>query len=77
MDAPEDKDIKLQKASEDLLSELQHTLPRFLWKSITPQPGASKSRSHIARSLVGYRTTDNLINLVRTVPRVPLFPRRA
>ncbi|SLM39571.1 Tubulin-specific chaperone D, C-terminal [Lasallia pustulata] len=71
MDAPEDKDIKLQKASGDLLSELQHTLPGFLWKSITPQAGAAKSRSHIARSLVGYRTTDNLINLLEPFQEWP------
>lgn len=62
MDAPDERDIKLQRASENLLSELKSRLPNFLNKKKTPRP--NEHQTQIVRRRVGRRDTDSLIQLV-------------
>jgi hypothetical protein len=58
MDAPEDdQDVKLQRASDELLADLQHSLDPFLWK-------ATPSGKRKIRRRVRVRETDRLISLV-------------
>ena len=58
MDAPEDdQDVKLQRASHELLADLQTSLDPFLWK-LTP---LGKKR---IRRRVRVRETDRLVALV-------------
>lgn len=59
MDAPLDRDIKLQKASADLLADLHRSLPDFLRKARKPS-----ERSGRVRTRVRERETVRLINLV-------------
>lgn len=65
MDAPEDAELHLQRASADLLSEFSLLLPRFLWP--TPKVGQQnegKEGPLFARKVVKERSTEQLINLV-------------
>jgi hypothetical protein len=58
MDAPEeDQEVKLQRASQDLLADLQQSLDPFLWKTT-----ASGKRK--IRRMVRVRETDRLVALV-------------
>ena len=60
MDAPQDRDVKLQRESGDLIRELQTKLPPLLWKSHAGNP--SRPRPHRwAKS----SKTDKLASLVR------------
>ncbi len=65
MDAPEDGDIKLQRASADLLTEFETRLPVFLRKPTPPAvdkqslPATSPVRRTVRRG-----DTDRLIQLV-------------
>ncbi len=66
MDSAEDEqDLKLQRASADLLAELQSALRPFLWKKV-PSGGTRIRRRVTARE------TDRLIALVK-----PLCPFHA
>ena len=38
MDAPDDRDIKVQRASGDLIKEFAERLPVLLWKSTEGKP---------------------------------------
>ena len=60
MDALEDKDLVLQRASADLLSELHFSIPRLLFKT----SGASTKRE--LRSEISYVATAHLIRLVHS-----------
>lgn len=65
MDAPEDAELHLQRASADLLSEFSSSLPRFLW--LTPKVGQQSEGEQgplFARKVVKERSTEQLINLV-------------
>jgi hypothetical protein len=58
MDAPEDdQDVKLQRASHELLADLQASLDPFLWKS-------TRSGKRKIRRRVRVRETDRLVALV-------------
>lgn len=58
MDAPEDdRDIKLQRVSADLLADLDSSLKPFLWK--TTSSGSAKVRRRVR-----VRATDRLVVLV-------------
>jgi tubulin-specific chaperone D len=56
MDAPEDRDLKLQKASGDLLLQFRNGLPDLLY-SVPDTPEA-------VRPTVDRRKVDRLISLV-------------
>ena len=58
MDAAEDKDIALQRASADLLSELLFSVPRFLCKSYGQNPQPQLRRT------ISYPAVTHLIRLV-------------
>ena len=62
MDAPEERDIKLQRASDSLLAELKSRLPTFLGNKTTPPDGG---KCQMVRRRAGRSDTDSLINLVR------------
>lgn len=55
--AEEDKDLYLQRASSDLLADLERSLPGFLWKTT----GSSKTR---IRRRVRARDCERLVSLV-------------
>lgn len=59
MDAAEDRDLKLQRASSDLVTEFSAKLPTLLWKS---QPGTPL---HTPRKWAPVSKTEKLIALVR------------
>ncbi len=65
MDAAEDKDIRLQRASEDLLSEFQGRLPTFLWRVPPAKQRQAVPILHRPRRTVRQADTDRLIKLVR------------
>ena len=59
MDAAEDRDVKLQRASSDLVSEFSAKLPSLLWKSQngdaphrTPRKWTQESKAEKLVSLV-------------------------
>ena len=64
MDTTGDEDLKLQRASADLIAELQRSLPRFLYKSIPAESGHRSAGSSRVRGLVRETKTDQLIKLV-------------
>lgn len=61
-----DEDLKLQRASADLIAELQISLPHFLYKSISAQSASSPAARASVRRLVRANKTDQLIKLVGT-----------
>lgn len=62
MDAPDDRDVKLQRASADLLAEFESFLPRFLWTSVVDDKAVPSPR--VVRKLVNEGRTKRLITLV-------------
>lgn len=60
MDAPQDRDVQLQRASSELLEELKAKLPQLLWKSV----GHPRRPHRWARAI----KTEKLIELVRKMP---------
>lgn len=64
MDAVEDREVKLQKASAELLAEFKTSLPRYLWVSQTKEKRIQKESILIARSIVKILKTNDLISLV-------------
>lgn len=58
MDAPEDRDVKLQRASTDLLADFEVSIQRYLWSTRT------KTTDLTARRFVSQKKTDTLIKLV-------------
>ena len=64
MDATGDEDLKLQRASADLIAELQRSLPRFLFKRRPVKPGHPLAAGGAVRYLVREIKTDQLIKLV-------------
>ena len=59
-----DEDLKLQRASADLITELQRCLPRFLYKNESTKSKHSPTTTSIVRALVRETKTDQLIRLV-------------
>jgi hypothetical protein len=59
MDAVEDKDIKLQRASGDLVREFSEKLPSLLWK-----PQTEKGDTRIPRRWTQAVKTERLVGLV-------------
>ncbi|TVY41842.1 Tubulin-specific chaperone D [Lachnellula occidentalis] len=65
MDAPDDdRDIKLQRASADLLADLESSLKPFLWK--TTSSGKAKVRRRVR-----VRATDRLVDLLEPFQELP------
>ena len=64
MDTTADEDLNLQRASADLIAELQRSLPPFLYKSISTQTRRSPTPSSTVRPIVRETKTDQLIKLV-------------
>lgn len=64
MDTTGDEDLKLQRASADLIAELQRCLPHFLYKCISTQSTLSPTGNSPVRRLVRETKTDQLIKLV-------------
>lgn len=67
MDAPGDRDIKLQRASGDLIQEFKTKLQPLLWKSRVENGRAVNNPHRLAQEDKAAR----LISLVR----IPLGPR--
>lgn len=61
MDAAEDRDLKLQRASTDLVTEFSAKLPQLLWKA----QNATLLRT--PRKWAQVTKTERLVKLVRTV----------
>lgn len=59
MDAAEDRDVKLQRASGDLVSEFSAKLPSLLWRSQTGIP------LRTPRKWAPATKTEKLVSLVR------------
>lgn len=59
MDAADDREIKLQRASGDLVKEFSAKLPSLLWK---PRTGQTDSRVPRRRTLAS--KTEKLVSLV-------------
>ena len=64
METADDEDVKLQRASADLIAELQRCLPRFLYKSESTESKHLPTASSTLRGLVRETKTDQLIRLV-------------
>ncbi|KAI9724156.1 MAG: hypothetical protein M1812_000875 [Candelaria pacifica] len=68
MDASDDRDVKLQRASADLLADFQRSLPKLLWHS-------SKSSDSIARRRVRQRMrrkdVDSMVKLLEPFQEWP------
>lgn len=64
MDAPADADLKLQRASADLIAEVQLSLPHFLYKRTPALSGHSSAASGGVRGLVREIKTQQLIKRV-------------
>ena len=62
MDAAADRDIKLQRASGDLVGEFSAKLPSLLWKSRTENNGHT---ARTPRRWTPAAKTEKLIGLVR------------
>ncbi|KAL9117901.1 MAG: hypothetical protein Q9187_005556 [Circinaria calcarea] len=78
MDAAEDKDVQLQRASSELLLEFESSLPRFLWISSSKSQVTPDQRpSQRLRKTVRHRTTADLIKLLEPFQEWPqlLDPR--
>ena len=70
MDTTVDEDLKLQRASADLIAELQNDLPRFLFKNSPAQSIDSHAAGRRVRRLVRETKTDQLIKLVGSSHRL-------
>lgn len=64
MDASDDRDIKFQRASTDLIRDLTETLPSLIYKSET----LNGRNIQVARRWVHAGRTEKLIGLVRINP---------
>lgn len=71
MDTTGDADLKLQRASADLIAELQRSLPDFLRKRAPAQSGHSPTASGGVRGLVREIKTDQLIKLLEPFQEWP------
>lgn len=67
MDAPEDAELHLQRASADLLREFTSSLPRFLWLSPKAGHQSDGEQGPSARKVVKERSTEHLIKLVSPI----------
>ncbi|KAI9842650.1 MAG: hypothetical protein M1837_007017 [Sclerophora amabilis] len=67
MDAPDDRDVKLQRRSADLLADLGQLLPKALWKA-SDDPENEKRRP---RSRVKQNSIDRLVSLIEPFQEWP------
>lgn len=65
--AEEDQDVRLQRASSDLLADLEGSLEPFLWKKSSPDNRRIRRRVRV-------RETERLIALVRAARLMRLLP---
>jgi len=63
MDAPEDADLQVQRASPDLIADLHASLEPFLWSIQDSEHATGKQRR--IRRRVKARDTDRIVALVR------------
>lgn len=63
MDAAEDREVKLQRASGDLVQEFSEKLPSLLWKTRPEQPN-----TRIPRRWTPAAKTERLVGLVSKLP---------
>ena len=66
--AAEERDVKLQRASADLLSEFETALPNYLWKSRNQRRGLLPGGKPDPHTWVKRKTTNHFINLVIHIP---------
>ena len=64
MDTTGDEDLKLQRASADLIADLQRSLPHFLFQNVPAASSPSSAANGPFRRLVRETKTDQLIKLV-------------
>ena len=64
MDAPEDRDVKLQRASPDLLADFEASLQRYLWSTRIKTTSPQVKSDLAARRFVSQNQTNRLIKLV-------------
>jgi hypothetical protein len=62
MDAADDREVKLQRASGDLVKEFLDKLPSLLWK-----PQNAQTHVQVPRRWTLASKTERLVNLVRTI----------
>ncbi|MCJ1435609.1 hypothetical protein MMC27_004983 [Xylographa pallens] len=70
MDAPDEKDVALQRASPDLLDQFKSSLPRFLWHPV-PTNGELSEPKLRPRNIVRTSTTLDLIKLLEPFQEWP------
>lgn len=68
MDAAEDREVKLQRASGDLVQEFSEKLPSLLWKTRPDQPN-----TRIPRRWTPAAKTERLVGLVSKLPTPSLI----
>ncbi|KAF6229417.1 hypothetical protein HO133_007533 [Letharia lupina] len=71
MDTTGDEDLKLQRASADLIAELHRSLPHFLYNGIPAESGHPPAASGGVRGLVRETKTDQLIKLLEPFQEWP------
>lgn len=62
MDAPDDRDIRLQRASADLLKEFETKLPLLLWKTKRNVVGKEERVSHRWTQLMKMRRLVDIVS---------------
>ncbi|MCJ1390931.1 hypothetical protein MMC18_003792 [Xylographa bjoerkii] len=70
MDAPDEKDLVLQRTASDLLDQFKSSLPRFLWHPMPPDQEAPERKTY-ARNIVRTSTTLDLIKLLEPFQEWP------
>ncbi|MCJ1383831.1 hypothetical protein MMC17_006945 [Xylographa soralifera] len=70
MDAPDEKDVILQRAASDLLDQFKSSLPRFIWHPAFPDGELPKQTRH-TRNIVRTSTTVDLIKLLEPFQEWP------
>ncbi|MCJ1404523.1 hypothetical protein MMC11_007749 [Xylographa trunciseda] len=70
MDAPDEKDVALQKTASNLLDQFMSSLPRFLWHSVPLDQDGPRQENH-ARNIVRTSTTLDLIKLLEPFQEWP------
>ena len=63
MDAPDEKDVALQRAASDLIDQFKSFLPRFLWHTV-PLDQRFPEQGQQPRNIIRTATTLDLIKLV-------------
>ena len=91
MDATEEGDVALQRASSELLSELGHCIPKFLYRRSLDNGKELVLRHAVRRSAVGFliklvsatssfhchHANRDTLRIAGTIPRMASAPRSA